>query len=281
MHSLLFFDNRKGTIGGQLLESLVLSPRIALRLLKTSEEIDRPNDYLWVFTANDARATPDITSRAVVINLRYEGDTNAPFGDQEVHEESLKRYVRQNRLALLGELFGMVVRWRQADRPRVQPRHRLRCWSGLIGGVLQVAGFPEFLANMDEAAREIDDQMQALEALAGAALKRPGFWSAGAGQAGTAGRPAGDWHAVFRDAGVLQKELTVEDGDHRRSILIGRFFSGSVSKSVVLVDGGAGGEGHPTLPEGSGTDQQLLVRGSLGGREAGARLEPPTPCSGG
>jgi hypothetical protein len=173
-------------------------------------------------------------SRAVVINLHYEGDPNGRFGD-ETNEETLKNHVRNNRKAILGELYGMVARWNDAGRPQVKAKHRLRHWSSLLGGVLQVAGFSEFLSNMEEATRQIDRQMQDLEALANIALKRPGYWSDEANNA-SVGRPAGEWGVPFKEAGAQQKELNDADGDHQRKILIGRFFSATASRSVPVAD---------------------------------------------
>lgn len=77
--SVLFFDNRKSAIGGGLLESLALASRVSVRLLGHNEDIGRPNDFIWLFTANNARATPDAVDRATLIRMRYEGDPKTRF----------------------------------------------------------------------------------------------------------------------------------------------------------------------------------------------------------
>src|SRR5262249_28264798 len=136
--------NRKGRIGGSLLESLALAPRVSVRRLGHNEEISRANDFLWIFTANHARSTTDMTARAHLIQLWYEGDPRRRFVNTNTEEESLKRYARERRGQILGELVGMIQRWRDAGRPLGTRSHRLTRWAELVGGILCSAGLPEF-----------------------------------------------------------------------------------------------------------------------------------------
>jgi hypothetical protein len=57
-NSVLFLDNQRGCIGGSLLESQALAERVSVRMLGHNEDITRANDFLWVFTSNNARAPP-------------------------------------------------------------------------------------------------------------------------------------------------------------------------------------------------------------------------------
>jgi hypothetical protein len=234
--SLLLFDNRRGTIGGGLLESLALAPRISVRRLGYNEDISRPNDLVWVFTANHARATPDITSRAVIVQLRYEGDPRVRFAGSEKYENKLKGWIRQHRQQLLGELIGMVVRWREAGKPVSPARHRATFWSEVIGGILQVAGLPEFLANQDEAALEVDEDLQDLIILAELAVgkNKPGFFTTAQVDKNTFGKAPKEWLPLFRDARLLQKELHESANDHAQTIAAGRFFGSRLGKTVPI-----------------------------------------------
>ena len=133
--SVLFFDNRKASIGGGLLESLALAPRVSVRRLGHNEDISRVNDFVWMFTANNARATTDMTSRSVITHLRYEGDPRARFAGTDKEEEALKAYVREHRQQILGELLGIVIRWREAGKPSGMRSHRCKRWAELIESV--------------------------------------------------------------------------------------------------------------------------------------------------
>jgi hypothetical protein len=72
--TMLFFDNCRGGLGGSLLESLALAPRVSVRMLGHNEDISHINDLIWVFTANNARATADMTARALLLRLHHDGD---------------------------------------------------------------------------------------------------------------------------------------------------------------------------------------------------------------
>ena len=64
----------------------------------------------------------------------------------------------------------MIIHWNQVGRPRGDHHHRCRQWAGVIGGILQANGLPEFLTNLDEAAGEFNTQLDELAALAEAAV---------------------------------------------------------------------------------------------------------------
>src|SRR5262249_46240130 len=166
-YSILLFDNQKGYIGGRLVESQVLAERVSVRQLGLNEDITRKNDFLWIFTANNAKVSTDMTSRAVRIRLHYEGDPRQRFAGTPTEEEALKRYAHDNRSGILGELLGMIVRWLNANRPLAGADHRCKRWAELVGGILQVAGLgEEFLANQDALIAEVDEDLQELAVLA-------------------------------------------------------------------------------------------------------------------
>src|SRR5262249_12878138 len=130
-YSVLFFDNQKGCIGGSLLERLSLSEHVSVRQLGLNEDITRKNDFLWIFTANNATVSPDMTSRAVFIRLHYEGDPRQRFAGTTTEEEALKGYARDNRSQILSELLGLIVRWLDASRPLGTRSHRCKRWAQL------------------------------------------------------------------------------------------------------------------------------------------------------
>jgi hypothetical protein len=148
-----------------------MAANVTLRILGQSTNIDRPNDMLWMLTMNGTKVSPDLVSRGLPIRLRYEG---RPEGRSFGNHDPIA-YAREHRAEILGELAGMVVRWNQMGRPLGDHRHRCRQWAGVVGGILQANGLPEFLTNLDEAAGEFNTELDELAALAEAAigLKHP------------------------------------------------------------------------------------------------------------
>ena len=169
--SVLLIDNAKvvggGAVSSPTVESATTAPEISLRILGTSSLYSRPNDVLWMVTMNDTRTSPDLVSRGVAIQMYFEGDPrNRTFACPDP-----VRYAREHRLAILGELAGMVVRWNQAGRPDGLRPHRCREWGTVVGGILELAGLPEFLGNADEAAASFDVALEELAALAEAVIE--------------------------------------------------------------------------------------------------------------
>jgi hypothetical protein len=242
--SLLFFDNCRGSIGGSLLESLALRPRVNVRRLGHNEDITHTNNFLWVFTANHARATTDMTSRALLIRLHYEGDPRCRFADSDTEEEGLKRHALQHRAEILGELLGLVLRWRDCGCPRGPRSHRQARWAELVGGVLAVAGLPEFLSNQDRLNAEVDEDLEQLAALADHVVgrRKAGFFTedAAAVGAGDFGKTAGEWAPHLREAGLLPHERGA--GPERAlAIAAGRFLGGRLDRAVPVVAGDRAG----------------------------------------
>jgi hypothetical protein len=204
------------------------------------------NDFLWIFTANNARATTDMTSRSIIIHLRYEGDPRVRFAGTGKEEEALKAYVRQHRHQILGELLGMVIRWREAGKPLGTRAHRCKRSAELLGGILQVAGLPEFLANQDEAIVEIDEDLQELITLAEYVIgkNRQDVVATGGGSIDTSafGKKAAEWVPLFRDAKVHGAKLQSAGSERLQATVVGTFFSGRLNRPVPVLVGNQTGK---------------------------------------
>ncbi len=89
-------------------------------------------------------------------------------------------YVQTHRLQLLGELVNMVERWKASGMPlaKIQTRFNKKGWGNIIGGILEANGEPDFMANAEDAASEMDDTRREFEELVTALAKHPqGIWS--------------------------------------------------------------------------------------------------------
>jgi len=146
-----------------------MAPEIALRILGTSDNFVRPNDVIWALSMNQTRVSPDLLSRGLPVRLAYDG----PAGNRTFSGPEPLVYARDHRLELLAELAGFVVRWTLAGRPDGVRPHRCHRWAKLIGGILLANGFPDFLANYEEASGEFNADLDDLAVLAAAALARP------------------------------------------------------------------------------------------------------------
>lgn len=169
---------RNPNIDSACLERSITDPILSFRLLGKSETIRAENSHIFCITANSAEVSRDLVTRSVVINLFYEGDPKRrrfAIADPE-------DFAQQHRETLLGELVGMVERWKATGMPKasVDSRFNKRGWGSIIGGILDVCGEPDFMANADQAAAHLDATRVEFGELVELLADHPqGSWSAG------------------------------------------------------------------------------------------------------
>lgn len=229
--SLFFLDNVRGTVESALIEQNALSPVLAFRILGRSEVIRRPNAYLWAVTSNATTGTSDFIRRGVPIRLHHEGDPKGRrFGSDPL------KFATIHRLEILGELAGMVERWVQRGRPVAARPHRCEAWAATIGGILDAGGLGgPFLGNVTEAEAAMDQDLQALAALAEqVAAKGPAQALAAAGDdvAGKGVSPA-DWVPIFAEAEVDRDKLAAMQA-RGKATTVGSFLAAKLGRSAVV-----------------------------------------------
>lgn len=148
-------QGRKARIDSPCLERSITDAVLSYRLLGKSQEIRAENSHIFCITANTPDVSPDLVSRSVVINLEFEGDPKR----RKFNIADPEGYAEKHRAELLGELLGMVERWKSAGMPlaKVNTRFNKRDWGNIVGGILQANGEPDFLINAEEAAAQLDD----------------------------------------------------------------------------------------------------------------------------
>jgi hypothetical protein len=249
--SVLVFDNAKVRAGeavnSRVVESQSMAPVIALRILGTSSNFTRPNDVTWCVTMNDTKISDDGMSRGLPVRLFYEGDP----GRRVFPGPDPVAYALEHRVAILGELAGIVIRWKQQGCPGGTRPHRCEGWARIVGGILASAGYPEFLGNLDEVAASFSQGLDDLAALAEAAVSSGGAAVVTAADGdGTAappalglqvGLPAKEWGDLFTSAGVLAEKLESARSDKGKHTRIGDFLTRNLNRTVAIEANGRSG----------------------------------------
>jgi hypothetical protein len=145
---------RNSAIDSACLERSITDHILSFRLLGQSEVIRAENSHMFCITANTPKLSPDLMTRCLAINLYHEGDPKRRRFSIQHPEE----YAIQNRLEILGELVGMVERWKASGMPRanVHTRFNKKGWGNIVGGILHTCGELGFLENTEEAAASMD-----------------------------------------------------------------------------------------------------------------------------
>ncbi len=178
----IIIDNAKGNsrnarIESPCLERSITDPILSYRLLGKSLEIRAENSHIFCITANTPDVSRDLVTRSVVVNLYHEGDpARRTFAINDPES-----YAEQHRMELLGELLGMVERWKEQGKrmANTQSRFNKRNWGNIVGGILDAAGEPDFLANAEEAAAQLDEVRRDFAELTAVLVDSPqGIWTA-------------------------------------------------------------------------------------------------------
>lgn len=236
--------NRVQHIASGFLERFITDPEPVLFSTGTGNPVRRPNDIVVALSSNFGSVSEDLLNRALPIHLAPVGniaDRKSPIGNPKLD------FLPRNRDVIEAELRGMIEHWRDAGRPRCNNApHAFSDWAAVIGGILQVSGFSDFLANYS-LRRTVDDPLRRGLGLVGAA--RPNEWltpSALAAIASALGLskiviPAADQHsesARQRGIGVVlsaheDETFEVESDDERLSLTLEkarrRFENGEIS----------------------------------------------------
>ena len=137
--TVVIVDNAKSRgrnprIESACLERSITDPLLSFWLLGQSSSIRAENSHIFCITAKTPDVSRDLVTRSVVINMFYEGDPER----REFSIADPEGYAREHRLELLGELVGMVERWKAAGMPmaRVNSRFNKRSWGNIVGGIL-------------------------------------------------------------------------------------------------------------------------------------------------
>lgn len=199
---LLNIDNirldRKGeVIKSGFLEQLLHDPEPTLSATGV-KGLRVHNHFVIAATANEGRFSEDLVNRSVQIRLEVTGDLakrKSPIGDPK------NDFLPRNRARIVGELRGMIERWKAAGCPLDEnAKHpSFSDWAKTIGGILMVNEFPSFLANQTERRSEDDPVRRGLAQLG---VSYPDVWSTSA-----------DWATRIAKLGLTKLLIPVADQD--------------------------------------------------------------------
>jgi hypothetical protein len=118
------------------------------------------NNALWLMTGNNPRLSGEMSRRC--IRLRIDPRIDMPWLRAGFKHPLITDWAQENRSALVHAALTVVQAWIAAGKPLHATRlGSFESWSGIMGGVLEVAGIPGFLCNLNELyeAADTDGQM--------------------------------------------------------------------------------------------------------------------------
>ena len=150
-------DRRDRFIASAFLERFATDPEPLLFSTGTGLPVRRRNDIVLAISTNFGSVSEDLMNRSLPIHLNQVGnvaDRACPIGNPR-HE-----YLPANRERIAAELRGMIERWKAAGQPLDEDvRHPFSVWAKLVGGILRVNGFRDFLGNYG-VRKTVDDTLR-------------------------------------------------------------------------------------------------------------------------
>ncbi len=198
---VLLIDNLTGPLDSGALAAALTNPTFDDRLLGTNRDVSVPVRCVWVATGNNPVLSSEIARRTV--RIRLDSSNARPWLRTGFHHPDILRWARQQLTAILNAALTLSQAWLAAGRPDgAQILGSYEDWAHTIGGILDVAGIPGFLGNLDELYEVSDTESQALAAFVA------GWWEL------FQDRPvnAGDLWPI---AGKSQPPLPIGDGNER------------------------------------------------------------------
>jgi hypothetical protein len=158
-HQVVLVDNlpENESFDSVSLAAALTSPEWIDRRLGKNESIAVPSRCVWTATGNNLRVTGDMPRRCYTVRL--DANDEKPWERKGFRHGDIVEYVKAHRGELLCAAYTLIRAWYAADKPK--PTNRISFgsfqeWADSIGGVLETAGIPSFLENL-EVIRSVQD----------------------------------------------------------------------------------------------------------------------------
>ena len=142
-------DNALRRVDSAALSSAITSSMWQDRCLGRSEMVRLPVRCAWVITGNNVAVSHEIARRT--IRMRLDAKVDRPWLREGFRHANLRQWTAGHRGDLIWAALTLGRAWLAAGRPEGNVTLGMfESWTKVIGGILQVAGFPGFLENRDE-----------------------------------------------------------------------------------------------------------------------------------
>lgn len=163
-HCLTIFDNVDHVLDSPSLALAVTASTWTDRILGRTELVTLPQRTVFVATGNNIVLGGDLPRRCYWIRL--DAQCSEPWRNRKFRHPDLRGWVQSNRGYLLAAILTLARAWFVAGCP--QPSTPIlgsfEEWCRIVGGILEFAGVPGLLGNLDELYRQSDPTVAAWEA---------------------------------------------------------------------------------------------------------------------
>ena len=151
----VFIDNLHRKLDSSALAAAITAPFWEDRILGQSLIIRAPIRCAWIATGNNPTLSDEMARRSV--RIRLDARMDRPWLRDGFRHPDLIAWVKANRSDLVWAALTIIQNWIAQGKPRGgQVLGMFEHWAQVMGGILQSAGIPGFLGNMNEFYDETD-----------------------------------------------------------------------------------------------------------------------------
>ncbi len=153
--TVLLIDNLRRRLESAAVSAAMTAETWEDRLLGHTQQVRAPVRCAWVATGNNPSLAGDIARRT--IRIRLDAKIDRPWLRKGFRHPNLRGWVARHRGELVWAALTLIRAWLKKGKPQSQkPLGMYERWVGVMGGILNVAGIPGFLENLEEFYEESD-----------------------------------------------------------------------------------------------------------------------------
>lgn len=157
-HAAIILDNLTRPLTSGVVANALTTPRWTDRLLGRNEMISLPVRTTWALTGNNVAMSLEIARRSV--HIRLDPKRDRPWLRDGFRHPNLVAWVQAHRTDLIWAAIVLTQAWLDAGRPapKANPLGSFESWTQVIGGIVEHAGFPDFMSNALEFYETVDSE---------------------------------------------------------------------------------------------------------------------------
>lgn len=146
----ILFDNVTRSLESGVLAAALTAMIWEDRVMGRSEIVRVPVRCAWVSTGNNPTMSTEIARRSM--RIRLDPRTDRPWLRTDFKHPDLRLWAHERRDRLIWATLTLARAWLAAGRPHpaLRPLGSYEKWTAVGGGILEHAGIPGFLANLNE-----------------------------------------------------------------------------------------------------------------------------------
>ena len=155
--SIILIDNLRAKLDSAAVAAALTAPFWEDRVLGVSEMTRLPIRCLWIATGNNPEFSNEMARR--LVRIRLDANIERPWQRGGFRHPDLMVWVRANRARLVAACLTLCQAWIAAGKPRGKKTiGSYENWAQIVGGVLETAGIPGFLGNLEEMMEASDNE---------------------------------------------------------------------------------------------------------------------------